>query len=272
MARRARAVSRRPRRTDRAPARHEGLGFALAQAALRRLERRRHARRPVLDVAVRKLQDLLSLSRGRLRRGRRPDLALRRGGVPHLHPRHSTRPRGARAHAPRVLARRSRGMSRLLQHLVTRQAERRAHASALVHGSERMTYGELEQASNRVARVLRQAGCRRGDRVCFTAPKSIAPLVWMLGILKAGAIHVPLDPASPPARLARVIESCEPHAVLAAGPVEGLLSQALSGLASRPLLGWMDRGAPGALLPAFGAADVARASGEALACDTRPDA
>ena len=121
-----------------------------------------------------------------------------------------------------ALARVRKPVKGLLQDLVTRQAERRPAASALVQGSERMTYGELEAASNRLARVLREAGCRAGDRVCFLAPKTPATLAWMVAILKAGCLHVPLDAASPPARLRRIFEACEPRVLLAAGPVHGL--------------------------------------------------
>jgi amino acid adenylation domain-containing protein len=164
-------------------------------------------------------------------------------------------------------------MTGLLQHLVTRQAERRPHATALVRGAERMSYGELEAASNRLARVLAEAGCRTGDRVCFLAPKSsLPPLVWMLGILKAGAMHVPLDAASPAARLRRILEVCEPRVLLAAGPVQGLISDTLAGLAAAPALGWLDaKGAPGPLPAHFGSADVARASSEAIDCAARAE-
>ncbi len=156
----------------------------------------------------------------------------------------------------------------LLQDLVTRQAEQRAHATALVQGSERMTYGELEAASNRLARVLREAGCRAGDRVCFLAPKSPATLAWMLGILKDGAMHVPLDAASPPARLRRIFEACEPRVLLAAGPARALLAEALGGLAQPPLLGWLDAEAPSPLPAAFGCADVARAAASSIMSTT----
>jgi amino acid adenylation domain-containing protein len=105
-------------------------------------------------------------------------------------------------------------MSMLLQDLVARQARWRPDAVALVFKDIRFTYGRLDSDSNRVARALRQAGVRPGDRVCFLAPKSPLPLVWMLGILKAGAIHVPLDPASPAARLQKIIDACEPRLVL----------------------------------------------------------
>ena len=105
-------------------------------------------------------------------------------------------------------------MTILLQDLVARQAALRPSATSLVWKDERVSYGDLEARSNRLARRLRRAGVRPGERVCFLAPKSPLPLLWMLGILKAGAIHVPLDPASPAARLQKIIDACEPRLVL----------------------------------------------------------
>src|SRR5580704_634655 len=110
-------------------------------------------------------------------------------------------------------------MNALLQHWVTQQAEERPDAAAVVMGPERLTYGQLEKVSNQLARLLIRAGCRKGDRVCFLMPKSCGAIVSMLGILKAGCIHVPLDPASPALRMQKILESCENRWLLAAGPV-----------------------------------------------------
>ena len=62
-------------------------------------------------------------------------------------------------------------MESLLQQWLTKQAEQRAEAVAVVLKKERVTYGELEEDSNRLARLLQATGCRRGDRVCFLTPK-----------------------------------------------------------------------------------------------------
>jgi amino acid adenylation domain-containing protein len=158
-------------------------------------------------------------------------------------------------------------MTNLLQDLVARQAERRPQATALVYGARRLTYGELDAAANRLARALVEAGCRRGDRVCFLYPKKPAAMVWMLGILKAGAMHVPLDVASPAARLRRIVESCEPRFILAAGPAAGLAGE-LQDLAR---LAWMEDRIPEGLRAAFTLKDVARESSEPLECRTRAD-
>src|SRR5258708_7286243 len=76
-------------------------------------------------------------------------------------------------------------------------------------GGRTMTYSEWDAASNRLARALKDAGCRRGDRIGLLLPKSIEALIGMFGALKADCIYVPLDTASPPARLARILESAD---------------------------------------------------------------
>jgi amino acid adenylation domain-containing protein len=132
-------------------------------------------------------------------------------------------------------------MQSLLQHWITEQAERRPDAVALVMNEERISYGFLEEASNRLARLLKAAGCGKGDRICFLIPKSPAAYITMLGILKVDCIHVPLDTSSPAPRLARIIESCEPRFILGAGTVANLLDELMSEerFRSQIAIGWM---------------------------------
>src|SRR6266511_519694 len=119
-------------------------------------------------------------------------------------------------------------MRSLLQHWVTEQAERRPDAPALVMNEERINYGQFEEYSNRLARLLKEAGCKKGDRVCFLIPKSPAAYISMLGILKADCVHVPMDTSSPAPRLARIVESCEPRFILGAGSVANLLDELMA--------------------------------------------
>jgi len=76
-------------------------------------------------------------------------------------------------------------MTMLLQQGVTAQAEARPEATALVFKGARLTYAALEEASNRLARVLKEAGCRRGDRVGLLMPKMPAAIMAMLGHAKS---------------------------------------------------------------------------------------
>jgi amino acid adenylation domain-containing protein len=118
-------------------------------------------------------------------------------------------------------------MKPLLQHWTTDQAERRPEATALLMKQERLTYGQLEESTNRLAKMLKAVGCQRGDRVCLLMPKSPGAIAAILGILKADCIYVPLDTSSPAPRLAQMIASCEPRCILAAGSVVPLLDEFL---------------------------------------------
>ena len=105
-------------------------------------------------------------------------------------------------------------MTDLLQNSVSIQAQRRPDAVALVMQGRTLTYGQLDEITNRLARLLKAAGCRKGDRVCFAIPKSPEAIIAILGILKADCIHVPIDTASPTPRVAKVVRSSEPRYVL----------------------------------------------------------
>ena len=116
-------------------------------------------------------------------------------------------------------------MTRLLHQWPAAQAERRPDAGALVLGETRVSYGELEAASNRLARLLGAVGCRPGERVALLLPKSPTAVISLLGVLKAGGIYVPVDPANPAARLAAIFASCEPRIVLVAGAAARSLAE-----------------------------------------------
>ena len=80
---------------------------------------------------------------------------------------------------------------------VPRQPDR----PAVRDGARSCSYGELDALSNRMARALHARGVGRGQRVGLCLERSMEMVVAMLGILKAGASYVPLDPAFPQARL-----------------------------------------------------------------------
>ncbi|HEX4560456.1 MAG TPA: amino acid adenylation domain-containing protein [Gemmatimonadales bacterium] len=166
-------------------------------------------------------------------------------------------------------------MSELLQDWVRAQADRRPDAPAVRLGDHRLTYGELERASNRLAHQLSAAGCEPGDRVGLLIPKSPAAVVAMLGVLKVGAIYVPLDTASPVARLAKILEQCDDRWLLGAGDtgvLADLLAAALPAPCARILrTGWLGGGAPPTVTPVmFGPEDLAVAPEGRVAPRTSP--
>jgi len=81
------------------------------------------------------------------------------------------------------------------------QAVRSPEAAAVLDEMGTMTYSELDAAANRAANRLVSAGVQPGAHVALCASRSAAMVIAMLGILKAGAAYVPLDPAWPLERL-----------------------------------------------------------------------
>ncbi|RMF68889.1 MAG: D-alanine--poly(phosphoribitol) ligase [Calditrichaeota bacterium] len=96
----------------------------------------------------------------------------------------------------------------LLQHLLRDAAKRYPDKDAVLYNDEKMTYRELDELSDKLATMLRENGVERGDRVGIYINKSIPSIISIHGILKAGAVYVPLDPNAPVSRLAYIIENC----------------------------------------------------------------
>ncbi|MCD0449345.1 amino acid adenylation domain-containing protein [Actinocorallia sp. API 0066] len=88
--------------------------------------------------------------------------------------------------------------------LVERQAHDRPHAVALIHGPDRLTYGDLNARANRLARTLLARGVRRGDLVGVLLERGLDFAVALLAVVKTGAAYIVLDPDFPDARIAAV--------------------------------------------------------------------
>ncbi|CAL9575246.1 D-alanine--D-alanyl carrier protein ligase [Streptomyces sp. enrichment culture] len=88
---------------------------------------------------------------------------------------------------------------------------------AVVAGKDTLTYGELWHAAGRVAARLVALGTRPGDRVGVLTGKAIEALPAVLGVLRARAAYVPLDPGSPEHRLTGMIADAGCVTVLTAG-------------------------------------------------------
>jgi len=92
--------------------------------------------------------------------------------------------------------------------LVIRSA-RQSPAKVAVKGPDGvLTYGALDSQANHWARGLFQLGVRRGDRVGIWLEKATYTIAAMQGILRLGAIYVPLDPLSPPSRINTILHDC----------------------------------------------------------------
>ncbi|NWE03709.1 non-ribosomal peptide synthetase [Pseudomonas sp. IPO3749] len=103
------------------------------------------------------------------------------------------------------------------------QAERQPHAIAVVQDGESLTYQQLNIRANQLAHHLLQQGVQPDDRVALCCRRGPQMLVGLLGILKAGAGYVPIDPAYPAERIAYLLQDSAPVAVLAEASTRDLL-------------------------------------------------
>ena len=105
-------------------------------------------------------------------------------------------------------------MAYLLQGLLTEAAARHPQRPAIASSGGLLTYQELDQLSNKVARALLRVGVAPGDRVGVLAPKSVPAVVGIYGVLKTGACYVPLDPKAPDQRLSYVLQDSSANVIV----------------------------------------------------------
>jgi len=106
----------------------------------------------------------------------------------------------------------------LFEAQVARTPEQTAAIFAASGGDVSLTYIELDARANRVAQWLQTQGITRGDRVAICMDASLERLASILGVLKAGAAYVPLEPSLPAARLEEMIADSGARLVLTEPP------------------------------------------------------
>lgn len=111
-----------------------------------------------------------------------------------------------------------------LVELLQQGMDRDPHAPALVFGDAAMDYATLEARSFALAAQLRAMGVGPGSVVAVALPRSLALVIALVAVLRAGAAYLPLDLAHPDERLARIFASAQPVCVLAAAEVSARMA------------------------------------------------
>ncbi|MCM3268071.1 non-ribosomal peptide synthetase [Paenibacillus elgii] len=93
-----------------------------------------------------------------------------------------------------------------IHQLLEEEAERTPDQVAVICEDERLTYRELNEQANRLARTLRAKGVQPDQTVGIMAERSLAMVVGVFGILKAGAAYVPIDPGYPEERIRYMLD------------------------------------------------------------------
>ena len=98
--------------------------------------------------------------------------------------------------------------------LFEEQAKQTPQAVAVVFGEKELRYGELDHRSAQLARYLSSLGVGPGARVAICVEPSADMVVGLLGILKAGAAYVPIDPRYPEERISFILADTDAAALL----------------------------------------------------------
>lgn len=123
------------------------------------------------------------------------------------------------------------GTPRVLHHFFEDQALRRGNEIAVEFAFETRTYAELDRHANQIANTLVKRGVCPGDLVALYLKKSPRLYGAMLGILKAGAGYVPIDPRFPLERIRAILEDSGARAII----TEHALADELVGHVETPL-------------------------------------
>ncbi|MGS0628475.1 MULTISPECIES: non-ribosomal peptide synthetase [Photorhabdus] len=101
-----------------------------------------------------------------------------------------------------------------IHHLFEQQVAASPDATALIFSGEKLSYAELNRQANQLAHYLIMRGVVPDSRVALCVEQSLAMVIGLLAILKAGGSYVPLDPDYPPERLSYILADAKPVLVL----------------------------------------------------------
>lgn len=105
-------------------------------------------------------------------------------------------------------------MDNLIQHLLRNVARRLPDREAVIDGGRRLTFARLEEATDRLAWALVDAGLGRSDRVGIFLPKCGDEVIAMLAVAKAGGVFVPINPLLFAEQVGHILRDCRPTAIV----------------------------------------------------------
>ncbi|MBC3372512.1 amino acid adenylation domain-containing protein [Pseudomonas sp. SWRI92] len=118
--------------------------------------------------------------------------------------------------------------------LFARQVAAHPQRIAAVCGADSLSYAELDQRSNRLARALVETGAGRDTLVALASERGLALLSMMIAVLKAGAAYLPLDIKHPPQRLSEILELSEATLLLTSDSADSVIDPALAACTATP--------------------------------------
>ena len=101
-----------------------------------------------------------------------------------------------------------------LHHLVEKQAHKTPNAIAIIHEGKGLSYQALNESANRLAHYLVAQGAKAERLVGISLVRSPEMIVAFLGVLKAGAAYVPIDPNYPESRRQYILADAQVEILL----------------------------------------------------------
>ncbi|MBO9701046.1 MAG: amino acid adenylation domain-containing protein [Sporocytophaga sp.] len=110
-----------------------------------------------------------------------------------------------------------------LHHLIEEQVDKTPDSTAVIYNGHSLTYKELNRRANIVAARLINRGIKEEDLVAVLFELSLESVVAIIGVLKAGAVYVPLDTNYPVKRIQLLVDDSKPKLLITNSSLKGLL-------------------------------------------------
>ncbi|MEL6865268.1 MAG: amino acid adenylation domain-containing protein [Bacteroidota bacterium] len=122
--------------------------------------------------------------------------------------------------------------------LFQKQVNQSPHQTALIFSDQKMSYGQLDELSDRLAAYLQQRGVAKGDKVGICLDRSFELIIGILGILKTGAVYVPIDPQYPLERIDYMMQDAQTNCIISQSNYENSFAQLACPLYLMDRLNW----------------------------------
>jgi amino acid adenylation domain-containing protein len=116
-----------------------------------------------------------------------------------------------------------------VEHFLSDSTSRNPDKVAIIAGSVRLTYAELNDRSSALAAALQAGGTKRNDRVLVFMDNAPEAAIAIFAVLKAGATFSPINASTKPDKLAYVVDNCRPSAILTQHKLAPVASEAIAG-------------------------------------------
>src|SRR6185437_5261112 len=126
-------------------------------------------------------------------------------------------------------------MDSLIHHMLESSVRRFPDKEALVSGVERLTYKDVQQRVSALARALRSAGVKRGDRVGILLEPSVPQVISIFAVSRASAVYVPIHALLFPQQVVHIVRDCGMPVLITSRSKLAALAPALAEIGSPQL-------------------------------------